>query len=65
MIFKNNKMKDIKKDMSLIKIKKKLDNYKNYISNYGFIQEQDIFIKKDISDFEKYLDNLEKNEKTQ
>tara|TARA_B100000963_G_C22521906_1_gene623464 strand:- start:88 stop:282 length:195 start_codon:yes stop_codon:yes gene_type:complete len=63
MIIKNNKMKDIKKDMSLIKIKKRLDDYKNYISNYGFIQEQDIFIKKDIVDFERYLDELEKNEK--
>ena len=63
MIIKNNKMKDIKKDMSLIKIQKRLDDYKNYISNYGFIQEQDIFIKKDIVDFERYLDELEKNEK--
>ena len=56
-------MKNREENISLDLIKKKIDSYRNYIREYGFIQEQDIFIKKDIIDFERYLDELEKNEK--
>ena len=56
-------MKNREENISLDLIKKKIESYRNYIKEYGFIQEQDIFIKKDIVDFERYLDELEKNEK--
>tara|TARA_Y100000401_G_C8321515_1_gene225537 strand:- start:1813 stop:1974 length:162 start_codon:yes stop_codon:yes gene_type:complete len=49
-------------NITLIEIKEKLDKYKNYIIEYGFNSEQDIFINEDIKEFERILNIIEKDE---
>jgi len=40
---------------NIIKIIKKMNNYNKYILEYGFINEDDIFIKEDMKDIKDYL----------
>lgn len=47
------------KEQTILKIRKKVQDFQKYIAEYGFNSEQDIFIKEDIEEFEKTLNNLE------
>jgi hypothetical protein len=47
------------KEQIILKIRKKVQDFQKYIAEYGFNSEQDIFIKEDIEEFEKTLNNLE------
>jgi hypothetical protein len=50
----------------ILNIKKKIQDYNKFIMEYGFNQDNDIFIKENISKILKELDELEtelKNEK--
>tara|TARA_R110002020_G_scaffold475523_1_gene710725 strand:- start:2868 stop:3044 length:177 start_codon:yes stop_codon:yes gene_type:complete len=44
----------------VLEIRKKIINFKKYIIEYGFNPEQDIFIKRELEDIEKYLTENEK-----
>tara|TARA_R110002020_G_scaffold209049_1_gene414909 strand:+ start:5224 stop:5397 length:174 start_codon:yes stop_codon:yes gene_type:complete len=48
------------KEQTILKIRKKVQDYKKYIAEYGFNQERDIFINEDISKILENLDELEK-----
>lgn len=43
-----------------LKMRKKINDYNKFIVEYGFNSEQDIFIKKDLEDFLKILEEKEK-----
>ena len=44
----------------ILKIRKKIIDYNKFIIEYGFNPDQDIFIKKDLEDFLKILEEKEK-----
>jgi hypothetical protein len=44
----------------VLEIRKKIINFRKYIVEYGFNPEQDIFIKRELEDIEKYLTENEK-----
>lgn len=49
----------------ILEIRKKINNYSKFISEYGFNKEKDIFIIEDISRILKDLDELEKKLKNE
>jgi hypothetical protein len=48
------------KKEKILKIRNKIQNYNKFILEYGFNQEKDIFIDKDLSKLLEELDELEK-----
>jgi len=53
------------KKEKIIEIRKKIQDYNKFISEYGFNSENDIFIKKDISKVLEELDEIEKDYKNE
>ena len=51
-------MKDKKE--KILNIRNRIQNYNKFILEYGFNPDQDIFIKKDLEDFLKILEEKEK-----
>jgi predicted DNA binding CopG/RHH family protein len=43
----------------ILRIRKKIEDYNKFISEYGFNEDNDIFIKEDIDNILKELDEIE------
>lgn len=50
----------MEKTKELLKIRKKVQNFYKYIMEYGFNEEQDIFIKEEIKKMKNFLDEYQK-----
>lgn len=51
----------MKNTKELLKIREKIQNFYKYILEYGFNDEQDIFIKEEIKKMNNFLDNYQKD----